>query len=79
MDLEGLILQAQKMENPSFEDDELNILPTRFSAISAAKIAVDTKEKTTSKLNYCVYFTFLMLGMGSSRVSTMFSVGFSSS
>ena len=65
------------MENPSFVEDELNILPTRFSAISAANIAAETKEKSSSKLNYSVYFTFLMLGMGSFRVSTMIFVDIS--
>ena len=59
------------MENPSFIDDDLSILPTRFSAISAANIVIEKREKSSSKLNYCVYFTFLMLGMGSVRVSTV--------
>ena len=53
------------MENPSYEDDEVSIVPARFSAISASNVLVLGREKTKDKLNFGVYFTFLLLGMGS--------------
>ena len=55
------------MENPSFEDD-LEILPARLSPITAAYVPAQRKVKE-SKINYWVYFTFMMMGVGSFRVS----------
>ena len=53
------------MENPSYLDDEIKIVPGRFSTISASSHMVSQTPKEKQKLNYVVYFTFLMLGMGS--------------
>ena len=58
------------MENPSFEDD-LEILPARLSPITAAYVPAQRKVKE-SKINYWVYFTFMMMGVGSFRVSNIF-------
>ena len=56
------------MENPSFEDNDLEIVPARLSPITAAYVPVQRKVKE-SKINYWVYFTFMMMGVGSFRVS----------
>lgn len=53
------------MENPSYEGEDVSIMPTRFSAISASNVVVLGREKSKEKLNFVVYFTFLLLGMGS--------------
>ena len=58
------------MENPGYLEDEIKIIPGRFSTISASSHMILTAPKEnapneTKKLNYEVYFTFLMLGMGS--------------
>ena len=38
------------MENPSYEDDDVSIVPARFSAISASNVLVLGREKSKDKL-----------------------------
>lgn len=56
------------MENPDFGDENLSVIPSRLSPITAAYVPAQRKVKE-SKTDLWVYFSFVMLGVGSFRVS----------
>ena len=60
------------MENQAFEANEVEVVPIRFSALSASRVSRIHNPQEKRKVSWLVYIYFLLLGMGSLLSSNFF-------